>query len=68
MISEQETDILLHSLNGTNASYPLNKTINELFEEQVSRVPDLVAVVSQDRSITYGAISKIKSNCGFTPR
>jgi len=39
--------------NNTHKSFPENATINQLFEEQVERTPDAVALVFEGRSITY---------------
>jgi amino acid adenylation domain-containing protein len=39
--------------NKTEADYPRENTIAQLFEQQVARTPDAVAVVSAGRSLTY---------------
>ncbi len=39
--------------NKTEADYPREGTIVQLFEQQVARTPDAVAVVSTGRSLTY---------------
>lgn len=36
----------------------LNKNIIEYFEEQVKKSPDAIAVVTKDRSVTYGELDK----------
>jgi surfactin family lipopeptide synthetase A len=43
---------LLVEWNDTQADYP-QKCIHQLFEEQVDRTPDAVAVVFEDRQLTY---------------
>lgn len=53
IISEEEKQQLLYTFNNTQADYPKNKTIHQLFEEQVERTPDNVALVSGNLSITY---------------
>ena len=42
-------------MNGTDtqADYPLDKCIHQLFEEQVERTPDAVAVVFENQQLTY---------------
>ncbi|UCH93969.1 MAG: amino acid adenylation domain-containing protein [Candidatus Aminicenantes bacterium] len=45
LISEQEKKQILIDFNDTNAGYPPDNTIHELFEEQVERTPDNLAVV-----------------------
>ncbi len=39
--------------NQTEVDYPRENTIAQLFEQQVARTPDAVAVVSAGRSLTY---------------
>ncbi len=39
--------------NRTEADYPRSSTIAELFSEQVARTPDEIAVVAQDRRLSY---------------
>jgi amino acid adenylation domain-containing protein len=39
--------------NTTEATYPRENTIAQLFEQQVARTPDAVAVVAAGRSLTY---------------
>ncbi|MBW4597352.1 MAG: amino acid adenylation domain-containing protein [Brasilonema angustatum HA4187-MV1] len=44
---------LLAQWNNTQADYPLDKCIHQLFEEQVQRTPDAVAVVFENQQLTY---------------
>jgi amino acid adenylation domain-containing protein len=39
--------------NDTQADYPKDKCIHQLFEAQVERTPDAVAVVYEDKQLTY---------------
>lgn len=45
-------------LHGTLADYPREKTIHQLFEEQVERTPDHIAVVFGDKHLTYADLNK----------
>jgi amino acid adenylation domain-containing protein len=47
IISEKEKDRILHRFNATAGTYPKNKTVYELFEEQVEKRPDGAALVGQ---------------------
>ena len=39
--------------NNTKTDYPRNKCIHQLFEEQVEKTPDAIAVVFEDQQLTY---------------
>ena len=53
LLSEEELHKILVEWNDTEADYPKNKCIHQLFEEQVERTPDAVAVVFEDEQLTY---------------
>jgi amino acid adenylation domain-containing protein len=44
---------LLVEFNNTQTNYPQGKCIHHLFEEQVERTPDKIAVVFEDQDLTY---------------
>jgi amino acid adenylation domain-containing protein len=45
IIPKEEKNLLLYQFNHTEIQYPKDKTIHELFREQVERTPDHVALV-----------------------
>ncbi|MBO5333941.1 MAG: amino acid adenylation domain-containing protein, partial [Clostridia bacterium] len=49
VLSEEERETILKEFNNTTAEYAREKCIHELFEEQVERTPDKVAVVASDK-------------------
>lgn len=53
MMTETEQQLILSGFNDTKKQYPRDKAIHELFEEQVCRTPDQVAVAFKGQSITY---------------
>lgn len=53
LLSEEERHKILVEWNDTAADYPKDKCIHQLFEEQVERTPDHVAVVFEDQKLTY---------------
>lgn len=53
LLSEAERHQLLVEWNQTQAEYPQDKCIHHLFEEQVERTPDAVAVVCEGQDLTY---------------
>jgi polyketide synthase PksJ len=52
-ISKEEKRQLLLEFNDTKAEYPREKTIHQLFEEQVARTPNNLAVSFEDSILTY---------------
>ncbi|HTX89151.1 MAG TPA: amino acid adenylation domain-containing protein, partial [Bacteroidales bacterium] len=49
----EEKKFLLETYNATDADYPRDRTVYELFEDQVAAGPDRIAVVDGNRSETY---------------
>ncbi len=53
MLTDRERHQLLIEWNTTQACYPREKCIHDLFEEQVERTPSKVALVFEDQQLTY---------------
>jgi amino acid adenylation domain-containing protein len=53
LLSQAERRQLLVEWNDTKTDYPAHTCIQELFEQQVERTPDAVALVREDRRVTY---------------
>ncbi len=53
LLTEVEQQQLLVEWNDTGVDYPLHKCIHQLFEEQVDRTPNAVAVEFQNQQLTY---------------
>ncbi|OFY07545.1 MAG: hypothetical protein A2W99_03755 [Bacteroidetes bacterium GWF2_33_16] len=51
----------MNDFNNTEADYPRDKTIHQLFEEQVERTPDKVAIIQGYNQISYCELNR-KSN------
>ena len=49
----QEQQQIFQIWNQTERDYPHNKTIHRLFEEQVERTPDNIALVYEDTKLSY---------------
>ncbi|MCX2761529.1 amino acid adenylation domain-containing protein, partial [Aquimarina muelleri] len=58
MLEVSEIERLLKEFNTTKKDYPLDKTVAELFEEQVQKTPDEVAIVFDQDTITYSELDK----------
>ncbi len=58
MLSEEEKHQILYEFNNTKVDYPKDKTIVDLFEEQVEKTPDNIAVVFEDQKLTYRELNE----------
>lgn len=58
MLPESEKRKVLYEFNNTEADYPKDKTIHQLFEQQVTKTPDNTALICEDKSITYRQLNE----------
>ena len=58
MLSENEKNKILYDFNNTKTDYPKDKTISQLFEEQVEITPDNIALVFENQSLTYKELNE----------
>ncbi|HEX6717995.1 MAG TPA: amino acid adenylation domain-containing protein, partial [Pyrinomonadaceae bacterium] len=58
LLTADEQHQLLHQWNDTKTAYPRNVCIHQLFEAQVDRTSDAVAVVCGDQCLTYKALNE----------
>ncbi|AFZ01579.1 non-ribosomal peptide synthetase [Calothrix sp. PCC 6303] len=58
ILSKFEQHQLLREWNDTKVDYPLEKCIHQLFEEQVQRIPDTVAVEFTNQQLTYNQLNQ----------
>jgi len=58
LLTKEERNYLLYTLNATDADYPLDYCIHELFEAQAERMPNTIAAIFQDRSLTYEQLNR----------
>ncbi len=56
-LTQQETDLILTQWNSTEVSYPEDKAIHKLFEEQAKKAPDKLALTYKDQHLSYGALN-----------
>ena len=58
MLSKEEKNKILNDFNNTKVDYPKDKTIINLFEEQVEKTPNNIAVVFEDNKLTYKELNE----------
>ncbi len=57
-MGEEERATILEQFNDTTIHYPKNKTLVDLFEEQVKITPHAVAVMYGDKTLTYTQLNE----------
>ncbi|MFB2875779.1 amino acid adenylation domain-containing protein, partial [Floridanema aerugineum] len=57
MLTPAEQHQLLTEWNNTQVDYPLNQCLHQLFEQQVEKTPDAVAVVFENQQLTYSQLN-----------
>jgi amino acid adenylation domain-containing protein len=57
VLGDEERQQLLFDFNQTRADYPQEKCLNELFEAQVERTPQAVAVMLEDEQLSYAELN-----------
>ena len=58
LLTSQEKYRLLHEFNLTKLEYPKDKTIQQLFEEQVEKTPEGIALIVDDQRLTYRTLNE----------
>ena len=58
MMTEDEQNRILLDFNDTKCKYPREKTLSRVFEEQVERTPDNVAVIFENEKLTYSELNR----------
>lgn len=56
-MTEMERNRILLEWNDTTMSYPQDKCVHELFQEQAANTPDAVAVIFEKEEISYGELN-----------
>ncbi|HEY7770868.1 amino acid adenylation domain-containing protein, partial [Longimicrobium sp.] len=57
ILPEAERALVLREWNATEAAYPRQACVHELFEAQAARTPGAVAVVFEDQQVTYAELN-----------
>ena len=57
LMTKAELDRILVEWNNTKIDYPTNKCLHQLFEAQVEKIPDAVAVVFEEEKLTYSQLN-----------
>ncbi len=63
-LTDQEREQILYEWNATEREYRREKCVHELFEEQVARNPEAVAVVCGEQEVTYRELNRRANRLG----
>ena len=58
MIGKEEEKLVLIDFNNTSVAYPTEKTLVDLFEEQVDKTPENIAVFFEGEALTYRELNE----------
>jgi amino acid adenylation domain-containing protein len=64
LLTAREKQQILIDWNKTEANYPKDKCIHQLFEEQVAKTPDNIAVVFEEQQLTYRQLNEKANQLG----
>ena len=64
-LSREDRELVLSRWNDTEKEFPYDKTIHQLFEEQVERTPDSIAIVYEDSRLTYQELNERANRLAF---
>ncbi|KAF9574211.1 hypothetical protein EC968_007135 [Mortierella alpina] len=62
VLPAEEEDILIHSWNQTEASFPADQCVHHVFEAQVRERPEAIALVHGDQTVTYHELNARANN------
>jgi len=63
-LRQEEEEQLLVAFNDTQADFPKDKTVIDLFEKQVKSTPDNVAIVYKEKELTYTVLNEKANQLG----
>ncbi|KAF9342470.1 hypothetical protein BGX26_007470, partial [Mortierella sp. AD094] len=58
IIGASEQELLLQTWNNTETPYPSDRCIHHLFEDKVKAMPEAIAIVDGDRTMTYRELNR----------
>ncbi len=58
LLTSSEYHQLVDTWNATDVAYPLDQCVQHVFERQAEQSPAFLAVISADRSLTYGELNR----------
>lgn len=60
-LEDEERNKLLYSFNDTKMSYPNNKSIIDIFEQEVQKAPNNIAVIYKENKLTFSELNALSN-------
>ncbi|PPB81010.1 non-ribosomal peptide synthetase [Mycetohabitans endofungorum] len=57
VLPEAERELLLNTWNATQQAYPKHRCVHQLFEAQVERTPEALALIYEDQTFSYARLN-----------
>ncbi|WP_448511791.1 amino acid adenylation domain-containing protein [Photorhabdus laumondii] len=57
ILSSSERELLLENWNATEEPYPTQVCVHQLFEQQVEKTPDAIAVIYENQTLSYAELN-----------
>lgn len=64
ILPKEERNLLLYTWNASKRDYPKHKCIHELFEDQVEKTPDSIAIAFENEELTYSVLNQRANQLG----
>ena len=68
VLPEAEQQRVLYGWNATQAEYPREKCLHQLFEEQVEKTPNATALVFENESLSYAELNRRANGLAYSLR
>ena len=68
ILTPAEKQQVLYGFNNTTVEYSREKTVHQLFKEQVERTPDQIALAMGDRQLTYRELDEVSGQLAYKLR
>ncbi len=65
VVTPDEKDIILNKFNDTKVDYDKNKSLSVMFEEQVKKTPNNIAVVFEDQELTFKELNEKANSLAY---
>ena len=65
LLSPDQHQQIIYEWNATERAYPADKTIHQLFEEQATKTPHNIAVIFEDKQLSYKELNESANQLAY---